>query len=457
MSDGQQEKRSSRVTAVPVGKTPPPADKQFRPKPGWGEGGSYALPRPGRGLPAGERAAVVPEPVSEVGVPSRRDALYPRRSRSPESTPLPNVRREGSPAALPGRSGGLPASGRGGSLPSVGARQPEPVEVEPVVPSSFVESGDWGEQETAVEAELERGRKYWSGGSGFRVTQRDVEILRFLGRYRYAQSSQVARFVQTSPKAAQIRLSKMGKVGLVRREDVTQGQSVWTPTAGGLAVADLDVRVIGEGQISYVTMAHTLGLVNIGIELELGGANLLAEPGWPFLNRVGSDGEPVQGERVLTEREISSGQRRWKKEKDRGQLRSEVSAALRQWEAAGDLSVTSPELLPGNEGMFVLYSTAQATLSGAGEHVPDMVIARPRAADGSPQSIAVELELAPKPSAEWKRILRAFANSEMFGRLVYFTHKASIAEALTKINAEDVGMPPERFAVRKYVPVSTLR
>ena len=58
-------------------------------------------------------------------------------------------------------------------------------------------------------------RKRKKGRESLRVTERDVELLRFLGRYKYATLAQIARYFGTSENAWSIRLPKLNKAGLV--------------------------------------------------------------------------------------------------------------------------------------------------------------------------------------------------------------------------------------------------
>lgn len=284
---------------------------------------------------------------------------------------------------------------------------------------------------------------------GLRIVPRDLEIIRFLARYRYAQSVQVARLVKTSDKAAGIRLSKLHKAGLIRKEEITRGQVIWTPLKSGLAIADVDFPALHAGKISIVTMGHELGLANIGVELEIGGDNILNEDGWPFYNRYSlmsndslEDEDMLLGENVLTTREIRSGQTRWNANKDRETLIGERDDLLALWEPGE----RSPETNPDNAFMFAMYS------ANYGDHIPDMVVARDRNADGSPNSIGIELELSPKPVREWVRILSNYAESNMFGKVYYYTTKKSIADTLKRVNRQEVGLTDEQFKVLRYRP-----
>lgn len=447
----------------------------------WAEGNGYALPRPAKGA---KKKALVITPVggggdegkvSEVPEPGVSAKKLPLPGRKPVGGALPPVRgkedvpvveSEGSESEgyesvvvpLPEKGkGGLPLPGGGLPLPDK-SRQGRPKKgMLPVnVQSSLVSSDEgWDEDNPAFEdadSDLDRSRaaEFVSASRGVRITPRDIEIIRMLARFRYAQGVQVARYVGSTQKAVDQRLTKLGKAGLLRREDVTRGQSLWTPTGWGLSTADLDFRAIGEGKISYVTIAHTLGLGNIGIELETGQENLLKLEEWPQANRVNSSGEVVTGETLITEREIRQGEQRWKKSMARIDMEQSFRLALAEWWGS-DRTEASPELQVGNEAMLILW----ATKAGRSDHVPDLVLARPRQADGSPGTHAVELELHTKPVKEWTRILESFVDAkDLYAHVHYFTHKKSIADALNRI-AEEVGLVAQgRWSLHKYTPRS---
>lgn len=315
--------------------------------------------------------------------------------------------------------------------------------------------GFGGEKETIIEPEL---------GAGFHLTERDITIIRFLARYRYAYSFQLARLVRTSVKGIRPRLRTLATRGFIRKQVVTGSQHIWLSTKAGNLVADVDLPAIKKGDLSWVTIAHTLGLVNIGIEIETGGENLLREDVWPTNNNFDVRGRRVPGERIITEKEIRAGQQKWRMNRSTQDMRQvteeallnpgehvidEMTGELQVNEFTGELEyVNTPETIEGNEGLFVIYSPT-------GEHIPDMVVSRGRDANGVPINIAIELELHEKTYADWKRILRTYRDyGQMYSKVIYFTHKRNISNQLSKINAHDIHLPPEKFMIRKYIPVN---
>lgn len=308
-------------------------------------------------------------------------------------------------------------------------------------PESGMASGEWTEEKLgAVASGGKPSKETRKAGSTLRVMPRDVEIVRLLARFRYGNDVQVARYVGASPKSVVQRLRRLARAGFLRQDKITHGQILWTPTSAGMSMADVDFRPISEGGISMVTMAHTLGVLNVAVELETGQDNVLSFDPWPTINRRDALGRKVQGETLISEREVKTAIGRWNYDSmlTNQSVDSLFGAQYSEWEQGGRQGL-SPELIPGNEGFFQVQG-----------HLPDLVVARPRAADGSPRSVAVEMELSPKPVDEWRRVLSLFRMSNIYDRVVYFTHKRNIAAGLTRVATElELG---ERFEVKHYEP-----
>lgn len=281
------------------------------------------------------------------------------------------------------------------------------------------------------------------------LTKRDIEIITLCARYRFAYREQIQHYFQS--ENVRNRLTRLADEGLLRKDMVTQNQALWLPSQAGLDVADLDLTHIERGRYSATSIAHSIGLLNLGIEFEQGWENLLKEEEWPNFNRVDRHGNRLQGETVITEREITNSFNRLKgiakgdarKTADTSNELSKLrNDALAEIPAPGKLPL---EMREGMAGLFVSYFQNKS-------HTPDMVIARPRSQDGSSNHIAIELELNPKPIPDWIRILRSFKADPMFKSVIYFTHKRSIVNQLSEVNKKHVGLPPEQFKILKYTP-----
>ncbi len=326
---------------------------------------------------------------------------------------------------------------------------------------AHVDADDWTEDnydtDTSLglggEAEDESTSRKTQYNKGFHLTERDIIIIRFLARYRYAYATQLARLVDTTPRNMSARLRVLEKRGILRKENITDRQYLWTSRKGGNVLADINFSEIRKGQISYITLPHTLAVVNIGVELEreAGGKDLLGEgknqesewqppmDRWKFGIWGNPDGKTL-GYMTVTEREIRQGQLRTRGNRDAKEMREMVELVAKNSEPV--------ELEEGQEGLFVVYGQP----SQGGEHIPDLTVVRPRdEITGRPMHIAIEMELTAKQPVEWKKILRNFRdNGSMYDKIMYFTHRRSIATAIQKAD-EEVGLG-DRLVIRKYVP-----
>lgn len=283
------------------------------------------------------------------------------------------------------------------------------------------------------------------------ITDRDVQMIKLLGRYKFGYRSQVEAYCERRDLSR--RLTQLKNHGLLRDERLTQNHAVWTPTQAGIEMVGLDVPNLAHGKVSPATIGHTVGLLNLGIGFEKGDEanNLLGEAEYPHEWRREQNRDLTyrleQGETVITERMIAQSWRRVTSLYDDHEVAAMYRKAV-EWKPSrpGELNAFGPEAEEGNEWMFVGQKPFKA-------HVPDMVLVRPRNPDGSARHIAIELELNTKPLGEWRRILSGFKGSPMFSTVAYFTHKRSVREGVRGVNAKDVGMVEgSELIIKKYVP-----
>lgn len=402
----------------------------------------------------------------------------PKKNRG--AAPAPEVKKDELPvpAARTSRSaiflGGEPANKKRPArrvVPSLAAEPEEEDEVfivdEDEVSSILASAEDWDEDSDNDDSsmpgsegqrarEKEEGLNHRTGAAKNRrkrvqVTLRDVQIIRLLGKYKFGYRTQIEAYC--GRKDLSRRLTQLANGGLLRNEKITQNQAVWTPTQAGIELAGLEVPPLTHGRITPVTVAHTVGLLNLGMGFEKGdpGSNLLKDPlyprGWRRELNPDQSYRLETGETVLTERMITQSWRR------QLALHGDVELLRRYHEALawvpsrpGDANAFGPEADEGNEWMYVGMAPYKA-------HVPDMVLVRPRNSDGSTRHVAIELELSSKSVPEWRRILEGFKGSQMFSTVAYFTHKRTVREGLMDVNAKHVGLDVgTEFLIMKYVP-----
>lgn len=290
----------------------------------------------------------------------------------------------------------------------------------------------------------------------FQVQERDIVLLRFLTKYQFSYVDAIARVLDSTPASIANRLRTLEEYDLVKRQVIAHGSTLWQARRAGIELCAMNFTE-NKGSISFATIRHTIGLVNLAAELEReapGAKDILGleryNESFPVLNRFpsglrlyGDEADSVSltyGEMTVSEREIRQGQKRYRGGRSSAEMRELVSLAV--------LNPEAPELEEGNEGLFVVYGEEGKT----GEHVPDLVVTRPRNPEtGLPEHFAIELELTAKSPSDWKRILRAYQqNGAMYSRIYYFTSEPPIARMLRNAD-ESVGLG-DRLVIRKYTP-----
>lgn len=405
----------------------------------------------GEGLPGASgthagRANSLPVPSVKSVAPSARDEGV-RRSVSQvpvvaPSAPVEPVEVERVPSAESIQDSRMVHGGLREAKRSVSDRSP-------LAGSESWDDEDVPDTHLGLNAEAPQVKKERKRKPKFSLTKRDIEIITLCSRYRFAYREQIQHYFQS--ENIRNRLTRLADEGLLRKDMVTQNQALWLPTQAGLDVADMDLTHIDRGRYSATSIAHSVGLLNLGIEFEMGWENLLKEDVWPNANRRDKSGQWVQGETVITEREITNSLNRLKGiAKGDAKKNVDVSQELIRMRTEALSEIPEPgktpvEMRDGMAGLFVGYFQNKS-------HTPDMVIARPRAEDGSSQHIAIELELNPKPITDWIRILRTFKADPMFKSVIYFTHKRSINNQLSELNRKYVQLTPEQFRIFKYTP-----
>lgn len=310
---------------------------------------------------------------------------------------------------------------------------------------ALFETGSWDDDDDVGTPEELNPR---SRGHQLRLTERDITLIRFLTRYQFSTMHALCTLTHSTPDSLRKRLTQLRAAGLVLADRTPAGR-VWHASQDGIALVGLDFTE--KAIISPSTVHHTVAVAELAAHLEAEHANAKDVLGLgasfpvsmrPLSGARGDDGSGFTfGQVCISEREVRQSQQRFHAGKSTADLRSSVLQAAADPEA--------PEMEPGNENLLIVYGNGGVT----GQHVPDLVVTRPRAADGTPQHVAVEFERTQKSRDEVERILMGFRDhGSMFAKLVYFTPSRSIANHVSNV-AEDIGY--ERLEVRKFTP-STL-
>lgn len=111
-------------------------------------------------------------------------------------------------------------------------------------------------------------------GPARRIVSRDVAILAWLARQRFATAAQVGeRFSMSSDRAAR-RLGQLAGAGCLDRRQPYAAPSVYLVSRTGLAVAGSELP---PPELDLRTYRHDLGLTALALELELAGETTVTE------------------------------------------------------------------------------------------------------------------------------------------------------------------------------------
>lgn len=299
------------------------------------------------------------------------------------------------------------------------------------------------------------GRDAYKRNSKKRWSRKHQEFLEFLAKFKYATPRSMAKMFSEAASTAQKRLKELRSYGLVIDKKILGGEPLWFLTDAGMLLSGYDMPKVTEGRITYTMLPHQYAVNHLAANLWGAGINVLNEDEYPVQNRVDLLGKKQFGDYVVSEQEIQSsfGKLKLFSKADvyLPTLKASIERKNKQWEDAGGASFgPSPEFTPGNEYMWAIFPPAVVNLA---YHVPDLVVARQRNADGTPNSIAVELEIQNKPVESYRKALTAYRYStQTYKQVVWVCQKASSAKKIREL-AMEMGMI-ESGALR-IVPIVT--
>ena len=284
-----------------------------------------------------------------------------------------------------------------------------------------------------------RGADGLKRGSRSSFNAKDRETLQFLAMFRYATDAQLARMFSCSVQTSYNRLKKLRSVGLVIDRKIYGARPIWFLTEAGLLLSGFDLPRVTESKLTFSMFPHQFTVNNTAANLWGANVNVLNLPEFPVRNRVDGKGEMVFGEKLVSELEIQSafGKIKMFDKSDvyRPELLAEIEKQFRSWERAGGVNFgPSPEQVLGNEYMWALMPPFNIRLA---YHVPDLVVVRPRNEDGTPESIAVEIEINNKASGSYEKTLRAYrADNRLYKKVIWVCKNIGPARKLEQISKE---------------------
>ena len=291
---------------------------------------------------------------------------------------------------------------------------------------------------------VRRGGSWWcetGGGKKQSVGDADAVVLRLIRRMRVVSPGVVANILGSDRVAAGERwLARMAAAGHV--EAIYGGG--WVLSAPSLLMmgGDLKHEHVTPAKFSTHMLMHSMVVNHVAACVWGGTLNVLGADEWPLRGRV----DPVSGGLsvgcgFVTEREMNRskyyllGKATARREEVARVLGAARVDAFSEWAAAGGAAsgVLSPELRAGNEHMFIPLRDPQ--LDAISFHLPDLVVPRLRADDGSARSVAVEVELGHKP-ASFRESLAAYSDAggrSMFESVVWVCLRRRTMNTLERI------------------------
>ena len=174
--------------------------------------------------------------------------------------------------------------------------------------------------------------------------------------------------------------------------------------------------------------------------------NVLDEDNFPPLGRTDRMGRPLHGENFVSETQMRSALGKIVGSKvmagEKGEvylpiLKDDIDERFSRWErlVRDNPDLESPETEMGNEHMWILLPPPRI---GIMQHIPDLVIPRKRNPDGTPNSIAIEVELKAKTVEDYIRTHKAYSlDKRMFKKVVWICSKKSTAKMITRAAEEE--------------------
>lgn len=274
------------------------------------------------------------------------------------------------------------------------------------------------------------------------VSAGDEEILTVLAQLKYASTKQIARATARSYNKTREALKGMKDRKLVKNPDSPYyDQKLWCVTDLGMIFSGLDLSIPDLSGISVAMLQHTTVANNVAAYIHSGSVNVLDDDIFPRVGRLNKSKNPVHGEKFVSETQMRSALGKLTSEYSisgtKGDIyipliKGDIDDKFSRWERLKkkDENLPSPEMELGNEHMWVLMPPARI---GILQHIPDLVIPRKRNPDGSPESIAIEVELKSKSLEDYIRTHKAYSHDKrMFKKVIWICNKKATAALITK-------------------------
>lgn len=293
---------------------------------------------------------------------------------------------------------------------------------------------------TAVERKRKAVEENRTGTSRFKLKDTDMVLINFIGETRYVNSEVAGRLLGVPALTAGRRMDKLFVHGYLDKKVVPGRYSLYFLTDLGASLCDREPTKV-RSSFGVGISAHTIEVNRIHASL-LSGHPCELTP----LKVTPDDvlvSEPVIASAMYQHIEVQNFGLDYADQVTPEELKGLKEAAMKPFRTGG-FAGEAPELALFEEWLFVpCYDIARDY------HVPDLVVARPRTREGSPRSVAIEVELSAKKPRELHAIMRAFKKEfeSSDGTLcaVYYVYKNSTVRAAVQKAAKHVGLTREQI------------
>lgn len=281
------------------------------------------------------------------------------------------------------------------------------------------------------------------------VTVGDMEVLLYLDKAKLASLRNVY-YACGMKKNLYLELKRLERLGLVQNIIVTDatGLNVWGLTELGAAYIGSERILPNKNKVRVSSLSERIFVNHVLACLFSGCINILQLEEYPVYNRINIEtGEAKIGEDIVPETDILSSRSNkimelkgnlfvedsFKGESTKS-LREQWNIGWAEWEMNGRRGL-SPEEVEGNEWYYILMYQGGVYLKSY--LLPDIVVRRPRNSDGSPNSIAIEVEREVKSIDELKAKLEMYKmDNRVYSKVIYVTSNKRIAENISEAAAQ---------------------
>lgn len=289
-------------------------------------------------------------------------------------------------------------------------------------------------------------RFYKEDGKVLRLTIKDIDLLRFLGQFRWSIPSILKNLHGNTTLGILGQLERLKEMDLVNDFNVLGVGALWglTPSANkmvGIGLSTISNRF--RPRVGGISQA--LGVQYVASFLWNNRANVLNLMDYPYNGKV-MGGKVMRGESLVSESQIRSSityemMAMFEKYDNMkaphpgfyiervGQQKRDMYVQWRSFLAQG-MNVPSPEFMEGLEYCWTLYP--ENPVRDEISHNPDLVVKRQRV-DGKAQSIAIEVERKISEPEEYRDLFETYKRDmETYSHVVWITSSSSNAKRIQR-------------------------